>query len=128
MFYSPRNQLLLGIDFFRKHHIAIYPSKGLAYENNNTQNISSVSLPKYEECLENGVTLLKGCQQTATFFVKMSVNDIRSLPIINHFLLFSSELLESDSSFSELSIVNQYVKINSYLEFNAVITNQSADI
>ena len=128
VFNASRNQLLLGIDFFRKHHIAIYPSKGLAYENNDIQNINSVTTPKYEVCLKNDVTLSKGCQQTATFFVRMSVNDLQSLPLINHFLLFSSELIESDSSFSELSIVHQYVKINSYLEFNAVITNQSADI
>ena len=128
IFDSPRNQLLLGIDFFRQNNIAIYPSKGLAYENDIINNVQSVILPKYEACLKNDITLMVGGQQTATFFIKMSVNDIKSLSIINHFLLFSSEMLEPDSSFSELTIVHQYVKINAYLEFDAVITNQSSDI
>ena len=128
IFNSQRNQLLLGIDFFRKHNIVVHPNKGLAYESQDEQYISSVSLPKYDVYLKNDVTLLQGGQQVATFFLKMSVNDLQALSIIDNFLLFSSELIEPDCTFSELSIIHQYVRINSYLEFNAIITNQSADI
>ena len=44
IFNSQRNQLLLGIDFFRKHNIVVHPNKGLAYESQDEQYISSVSL------------------------------------------------------------------------------------
>ena len=128
VFQSMKDQFLLGLDFFRMHNLTIYPSKGIAFEDNQVLNAQQLSLPKYEVYLKNDITLHKGAQQVATFLVRVPLNDIQSLSVINNFFLFSSEVIEPDYEYQELSIIHQYVCVNQYLQFEAVIANHTSDV
>ena len=117
VFQSIKDQFLLGLDFFRMHNLSIYPNKGISYEENQIFNAQQLSLPKYAVYLQNDITLHKGAQQAATFLVQVPINDITALSVIDNFFLFSSEIIEPDHNFQELSIIHQYVKVNQYMQF-----------
>ena len=88
VFQSIKDQFLLGLDFFRMHNLSIYPNKGISYDRNQIFSAQQLSLPKYAVYLQNDITLHKGAQQTATFLVRVPINDITALSVIGNFFSF----------------------------------------
>ena len=63
-----------------------------------------------------------------TFKINMDMNDPELPLVLNNYMMVSSERLQHDLPFDQLQICHQYVFIDAYIEFQAILVNHTSDI
>ena len=128
VFQSEKNEILLGIDFLTINKIAIYPSTGLIFEDTDVFKVDILHQQSFEVLLKQEISLMPQTQQVATFVLNLDINDTEAPLLLNKYMLFSSDKLEAGVQFENLTICFQYIFIDTYLEFQALIINHSDEI
>ena len=120
--------VLLGYDFLKSNKLCVVPNWGL-FVQSNIEKIHNImqTMNSFTCVLQQSFTLLPYQQRVES--VKLIVPDKEYLPMItSQLMVISSDLIEPNSKFTELSVIHQYSRISPTLEANIAVINPSDNI
>ena len=120
--------VLLGYDFLLKNQLCVAPNLGIFFKNDIEKiNRLALDLDSFPVVATKGFTLLPFQQQVITVKV-ISKNEKHKNLLSENKVIISSEGLEPNKHFTELSVVHQYLSLTSTLDAQLVIINPSNEI